>query len=137
MATMASGFTNICTEYGCCYTDDNSDNTYEFLGTDTVTNNIILCLASGGHLAWIETQAENDCLVDYITDQFEHTTSTKYAIGLQDGDVKGVWKWYETTSAGTGTTATFQRWAPGSPDGGGLNSCAGMYVGGTGRHAKK
>jgi hypothetical protein len=26
------------------------------------------CDISGGHLAYIETQAENDCLVQYITE---------------------------------------------------------------------
>ena len=36
------------------------------MGASDVESNLLLCLANGGHLAYIETVAENDCLNQYI-----------------------------------------------------------------------
>ena len=81
---------HICTDYGCCYAENHSDNSYEKFAPKTVANNI---MAYGDHLAWIETQTEkNGCLVDYsyITDQFDEK-NCKICHWPQDSDVKGVY----------------------------------------------
>ena len=49
----------------CCYSNG-ADSTYLFMGASDVESNLLLCLANGGHLAYIESQAENDCLNQYI-----------------------------------------------------------------------
>ena len=53
----------------CCYSNGGAggaDSTYLFMGASDVESNLLLCLANGGHLAYIESVAENDCLNQYI-----------------------------------------------------------------------
>ena len=52
----------------CCYSNNGAgpDSTYLFMTAADVESNLLLCLANGGHLAYIETVAENDCLNQYI-----------------------------------------------------------------------
>jgi hypothetical protein len=55
----------------------------------------------------------------------------KYAIGLMDEDIEGMWRWY-FIGFDDGKTALFQHWASNAPDGGGISNCASISVGGTG-----
>ena len=69
MGLASAQFEDICAGANgnteCCYSNG-ADSTYLFMGASDVESNLLLCLANGGHLAYIESQAENDCLNQYI-----------------------------------------------------------------------
>jgi hypothetical protein len=67
-----------------------------------------------------------------IITEYENGAAVKYAIGLKDEDINGMWKWYNPRGLDEGETADFQHWAPNAPDGGVGVNCASMSVGGTG-----
>ena len=73
-------------------------------------------------LVVLENRAEQDCLVKYITDEFNSVSGVRYAIGLQSPDhYRGVYQWRPSD-----TTPTFTNWASASPTN---KECVVMTVG--------
>merc|ERR1719188_2617580 len=97
----------------CCVNTGNvpsQDSTYMFMPEDIAANQLLFCNINGGRLAYIETIAENDCLNQYIQEEYG-SLGEEWLIGLKDQDVKGTWKWY-ITGSDDGTSAEMQHWAP-------------------------
>ena len=74
------------------------------------------------NLVVLETRAEQDCLVKFITDEFHSPGAVKYAIGLQSPDhYRGVYQWRPLEQS-----PSFTNWASGSPSN---KKCVQMTVG--------
>ena len=68
----------------CCYSNGGAgpDSTYLFMSASDVESNLLLCLANGGHLAYINTVAENDCLNQYIQEGKYVVLKLMYSISI-------------------------------------------------------
>lgn len=74
------------------------------------------------NLVVLETRAELDCLLKFIIDEFNDSSATKYAIGLQSPDhYKGVYQWRPSDQS-----LSFSNWGGGSPSN---KKCVHMTVG--------
>jgi len=74
------------------------------------------CVANGGHLATIESQAQNNWVVAISAQTRQHVW-----IGATDQFSEGTW-----TNAVGQTALTFTSWRSGEPNGGSGESCASM-----------
>ncbi len=70
-----------------------------------------LCESSGGYLATIISQAENDFIANRLVIPGNHLAW----LGATDSDSEGIWKWT------TGESWAYTNWSPGQPD----NGCGG------------
>ena len=74
------------------------------------------------NLVVLESRAEQDCLLKFITDEFHSPSAVKFAIGLQSPDhYKGVYQWRPA-----GLSPSFTNWGGGSPSN---KKCVQMTVG--------
>ena len=73
-------------------------------------------------LVVLESRAEQDCLIKFITDEFQSAVPVKYALGLQSPDhYRGVYQWRPDD-----LSLTFTNWGSGSPSN---KACVHMTVG--------
>lgn len=75
------------------------------------------CESLGGHLAIIESQAENDALYAYMLEQGYESAY----IGLTDREEEGTWVWLD------GKTALYLNWHSGEPNGENSNEDYAMF----------
>lgn len=126
---------DICDQIGvdpdCCNPNPSESPTgfYWTMSSKSVRDNDFECRSDDPRniLVEINTQKENDCLVEYLSLRFGYTANLQFAIGLQDNEFEGVWEWGH--ESGYAKVANYQHWGPSYPKGGNAANCAVMNIG--------
>ena len=88
-------------------------------------------------LVKIDSQAENDFLIDRGTADGVFNLNGFALIGANDQAVPGEWRWADGTqlwagdASGSAVNGAFNNWIIGSPSIGGVKNCAGVLLLGT------
>jgi hypothetical protein len=95
------------------------------------------CALASMHLVRIDSQAENDFLVERATANGVFDVNGFAQIGANDRAVPGEWRWVDGTQlwagdeSGSPVNGAFNNWTLGSPTIGGVKNCAGLLLVGT------
>jgi hypothetical protein len=133
-----SGGVPDCQPTAECSCEERQGHAYWFCTTAlTWTQAEAHCETAGMQLVRVDSQAENDFLVDRGTASGVFDLNGFAQIGANDQAVPGEWRWVDGTqlwsgdATGSAVNGAFSNWLMGSPSVGGVKNCAGILLLGT------